>query len=87
MGLLVALPSVAMYNVLVRHVETATAAAVDEHGRARDITVVEGLSHGLTEAAIAALQACTFTPGEKDGQPVPVRIRGFKIRFLMEECS
>jgi len=58
---------------------------VDEHGRARDITVVEGLAHGLTEAAIAALKACTFTPGEKDGQPVPVRVRGFKIRFLMEE--
>ena len=60
---------------------------VDEHGRARDITVVEGLSHGLTEAPIAALKACTFTPGEKDGQPVPVRVRGFKIRFLMEEGS
>jgi len=58
---------------------------VDEHGRARDITVVEGLSHGLTEAAIAALKACTFTPGEKDGAPVPVRVRGFKIRFLLAE--
>jgi len=58
---------------------------VDEHGRARDITVVSGLSHGLTEAAIAALTACTFTPGERDGQAVPVRVRGFKIRFLMQE--
>ena len=58
---------------------------VDEHGRARDITVVEGLPHGLTQAAIAALTACSFTPGEKDGQPVPVRVRGFKIRFLMQE--
>lgn len=58
---------------------------VDEHGRARDITVVSGLSHGLTEAAIAALTACTFTPGERDGQAVPVRVRGFKIRFLMPE--
>jgi protein TonB len=58
---------------------------VDEHGRARDITVVSGLSHGLTEAAIAALTACPFTPGERDGQPVPVRVRGFKIRFLMQE--
>lgn len=59
---------------------------VDEHGRARDITVVEGLPHGLTQAAIEALRACTFTPGERSGQPVPVRIRGFKIRFLMEEA-
>jgi TonB family protein len=58
---------------------------VDEHGRARDITVTSGLSHGLTEAAIAALQACTFTPGEKDGAPVPVRVRGFKIRFLLQD--
>jgi TonB family protein len=58
---------------------------VDEHGRARDITVVEGLPHGLTAAAIAALTACTFTPGEKAGQPVPVRVRGFKIRFVLEE--
>lgn len=55
---------------------------VDEHGRARDITVVQGLSHGLTEAAITALSACTFTPGEKDGTPVPVRVRGYKVRFI-----
>jgi TonB family protein len=58
---------------------------VDEHGRARDITVVSGLPHGLTEAAIAALTACSFTPGERDGQPVPVRVRGFKIRFVLSE--
>jgi TonB family protein len=58
---------------------------VDERGRARDITVVEGLSHGLTKAAITALTACSFTPGEKDGKPVPVRVRGFKIRFVLAE--
>ena len=58
---------------------------VDEHGRARDITVVSGLAHGLTEAAIAALRACTFTPGERNGTPVPVRVRGFKIRFVLAE--
>jgi len=60
---------------------------VDERGRARDITVVEGLPHGLTQAAIAALAACTFSPGEKDGQPVPVRLRGFKIRFVLPESQ
>jgi TonB family protein len=60
---------------------------VDEHGRARDIIIVEGLPHGLTEAAITALKACTFTPGEKDGAPVPVRVRGFKIRFLMQDAQ
>lgn len=57
---------------------------VDEKGRARDITVVEGLSHGLTEAAITALKGCTFTPGERAGAAVPVRVRGFKIRFVLD---
>ena len=32
-----------------------------------------------------ALAACTFTPGEKNGAPVPVRVRGFKIRFLLQD--
>lgn len=58
---------------------------VDEHGRARDITVVEGLPHGLTQAAIAALTACSFAPGEKAGLAVPVRLRGFKIRFVLPD--
>lgn len=57
---------------------------VDETGRTRDIEVVEKLTHGLTEAAIAALRACRFSPGEKAGKPVPVRVRGFKIRFLLD---
>lgn len=56
---------------------------VDEHGRARDFSVVQGLPHGLTQAAIAAVTACRFSPGERNGQPVPVRIRGYKIRFQM----
>ncbi|HMG23192.1 MAG TPA: energy transducer TonB [Kofleriaceae bacterium] len=60
---------------------------VDEHGRARDIAVVGGLPHGLTEAAIAALTACRFSPGERDGQPVAVRIRGFKIRFVLQDAQ
>ena len=58
---------------------------VDETGRSREITVVSGLAHGLTEAAIAALRACQFTPGERDGKPVAVRVRGFKIRFLLDD--
>ena len=57
---------------------------VSETGRTRDIHVVSGLEHGLTEAAVAAIKECRFTPGEKDGLPVPVRVRGFKIRFLMQ---
>lgn len=60
---------------------------VDETGRARDIAVVSGLDHGLTEAAIAALKACRFSPGERSGQKVPVRVRGFKIRFVMADAQ
>ena len=59
---------------------------VDEKGRARDIKVVSGLEHGLTEAAITALKECQFSPGEKGGQAVPVRVRGFKIRFVMADA-
>ena len=55
---------------------------VGEDGKAREITVVQGLPHGLSEAAVAALKGCRFSPGERNGQPVPVRIRAFKVRFI-----
>lgn len=58
---------------------------VDETGHAREVKVVEGLGGGLTDAAVAALTRCRFTPGEKDGRPVPVRVRGFKIRFFLQD--
>jgi protein TonB len=57
---------------------------VGPDGTARDITVVQGLGHGLTEAAVAALRRCRFTPGERNGERVPVRVRGFKIRFFLQ---
>lgn len=60
---------------------------VDEKGHARDIKVVSGLEHGLTEAAITAIKECSFTPGEKGGEPVAVRVRGFKIRFVMADAQ
>lgn len=60
---------------------------VDETGKPRDIKVVEGLEHGLTEAAVAAVRACRFTPGEREGAPVAVRVRGFKIRFVLGDES
>jgi protein TonB len=59
---------------------------VDEKGKAFDIVIVEGLGHGLSDAAKRALTACRFTPGEKDGKPVPVRIRGFKVQFALQEA-
>jgi protein TonB len=58
---------------------------VGEDGRTREIRVVEGLPHGLSRAAVTALNECRFTPGEKDGKAVPVRVRGFKIRFVLQE--
>jgi protein TonB len=60
---------------------------VGEDGRVRDVQVVSGLANGLTEAAVAALRDCRFSPGEKDGKAVPVRVRGFKIRFVLAEAN
>jgi protein TonB len=57
---------------------------VDEQGRTRDIAVVHGLDHGLSEAAVSALSACRFSPGERNGKPVAVRIRTFKISFYLQ---
>lgn len=59
---------------------------VSQDGRVQDIRVAQGLPHGLSEAAVAALRECTFSPGEKDGKRVPVRIRGFKIHFVLDEA-
>jgi protein TonB len=56
---------------------------VGADGRVTEVHVVNGLGHGLTAAAIAALKGCRFSPGQKNGVPVAVRIRGFKIRFLL----
>jgi protein TonB len=57
---------------------------VGEDGHVRDVRVAQGLPHGLSEAAVAALRDCRFTPGERDGKPVPVRVRGFKIHFVLD---
>ena len=58
---------------------------VDEHGRARDIKVVQGLGLGLTEAATREVRRMEFWPGERNGTPVPVRLRGLKIRFRLRD--
>jgi TonB family protein len=58
---------------------------VDENGRVRDIKVLQGLGMGLTEQAKRAVQACAFSPGERDGKPVPTRVSSFKIRFNLRE--
>ncbi|HMF41241.1 MAG TPA: energy transducer TonB [Polyangia bacterium] len=58
---------------------------IDERGRVRDVQVVSGLGYGLTEAAIAAIKQCPFSPPEKDGTPVAFRLRGFKYRFVLPD--
>ncbi|MBI5609868.1 MAG: TonB family protein [Deltaproteobacteria bacterium] len=58
---------------------------VGEDGKAREIKVVKGLGHGLDQAAVAALQRCPFQPGLRDGKPVPVRIRSFKVSFYLRD--
>ena len=62
---------------------------VDEHGCVRDIKVLQSLGGGLTEAAkhalLGSLHGCPFSPGERDGKPVPTRVPSFKIRFSLRE--
>lgn len=59
---------------------------IDEHGRVRgEIKVLQGLGSGLTEAAKRAVQACAFSPGEKDGKPVPTWTPPIKVRFSLRE--
>ena len=62
---------------------------VDEHGCVRDIKVLQSLGGGLTEAAkhalLGSLHGCPFSPGERDGRPVPTRVPSFKIRFSLRE--
>jgi protein TonB len=57
---------------------------VGADGRVTDVRVVSGLGHGLTAAAVAAAKACHFSPGQKGDVAVAVRIRDFKIRFLLQ---
>jgi len=60
---------------------------VGDDGRVRDVKIVQGLAHGLNEAAIRAAKACRFTIGERNGKPVPVRVARFKIRFVLGEAE
>jgi TonB family protein len=49
------------------------AIVVDVSGQPTNITVVRPLGLGLDQKAIEAVQLWRFTPGMKDGQPVPVQ--------------
>ena len=53
---------------------------VDQRGRVRDVSVLQGLPHGISEAAVEAVQRWTFQPAHKDDQPVAVEHR-LRLRF------
>ncbi|QDF01147.1 energy transducer TonB [Myxococcus xanthus] len=44
---------------------------LDAEGRVTRAEVVEGLGHGLDEAAVSALESAHFSPAMQDGNPVP----------------
>lgn len=60
---------------------------VGADGRTSDIRVVTGLGGGLSQAAIEAARGRRFTPGERNGEPVAVRIRAFKVSFALREAE
>ncbi|MFH1197224.1 MAG: energy transducer TonB [bacterium] len=47
---------------------------VDEKGKVVETTILQSVSHGLDEAAINAIKATKFTPGEKDGKKVKAEV-------------
>jgi len=46
---------------------------VDENGKPRDLKVIRPLGLGLDQKAIEAVEKWKFSPGKKDGKPVPVQ--------------
>jgi len=58
------------------------ALVVDPQGKARDIRVARSLGMGLDEKAIEAVRKWRFTPGTKDGTPVPVQVN-IEVNFRL----
>jgi TonB family protein len=54
--------------------------SIDSHGRVRDARVVQGLGHGLDEAAVRAAKQTVWQPASLGGVPVPTE-RRFSVRF------
>ncbi|MEM6797041.1 MAG: energy transducer TonB, partial [Acidobacteriota bacterium] len=53
---------------------------VDREGRVGEVTLLRGLPHGLSEAAIEAVVRWRFRPATRQGEPIAVRHR-VTIRF------
>jgi len=57
---------------------------VDEHGRVVSVRLVQGLGHGLDEAALGAARAMTFEPAVRCGRPTTAT---FKVGFTFAPTS
>jgi periplasmic protein TonB len=58
---------------------------VGANGRVHDVRVVSHAGHGLEEAAVAAIKACSFSPAMRGDEAVAFRIPEFKYRFLQPD--
>jgi protein TonB len=57
---------------------------IDNSGKVRDVTLVEGPSPDLSAAAVAAARNFSFSPAQIQDKPVAVRIR-YAYRFVLEQ--
>ena len=65
--------------------EVALAIVVDVDGRPKNIKVVRSVGHGLDEESMRAIKHWRFSPGTKDGVPVPVQVdvtMNFRLGFF-----
>ena len=59
-------------------------AVVGEDGRLSDIAIVTPVGMGLDDDAVQTLKNWRFTPGRRDGKPVPVQAQA-RIQFLLSQ--